>query len=227
MVDLKKELGSKYDDLLRCDFIKDIEDILSNEGLINIDFHDIKAVCKGEIIGAISAVIEDLDDELEINRISDKEPNGCLLNVTSSMNLRLQDIDIIISKIKKLGSDLSFIYGTYIDNNYDGKYKIQALLTYNDGIVAETNKDIEEPLNEDKLYSSYDEKELLYNAALYVIDNGATINNIQVKFGLGFNRTLNILNKLEELGIISQKVGTNPRNILISDKNKIKELIYR
>ena len=227
MIDLKAELGSKYDDLLRCDFIKDIEDILSNEGLINIDFHDIKAVCKGEIIGAISAVIEDLDDELEINRISDKEPNGCLLNVTSSMNLRLQDIDKIIGKIKKLGSDLSFIYGTYIDNNYDGKYKIQALLTYNDGIVAETNKNIEEPLNEDKLYSSYDEKELLYNAALYVIDNGATINNIQVKFGLGFNRTLNILNKLEELGIISQKVGTNPRNILISDKNKIKELIYR
>ncbi len=227
MIDLKEELGSKYDDLLKCDFIKDIEDILSNEGLINIDFHDIKAVCKGEIIGAISAVIEDLDDELKINRISDKEPNGCLLNVTSSMNLRLQDIDKIIGKIKKLGSDLSFIYGTYIDNNYDGKYKIQALLTYNDGIVAETNKDIEKPLNEDKLYSSYDEKELLYNAALYVINNGATINNIQVKFGLGFNRTLNILNKLEELGIISQKVGTNPRNILISDKNMIKELIYR
>ena len=227
MIDLKAELGSKYDDLLRCDFIKDIEDILSNEGLINIDFHDIKAVCKGEIIGAISAVIEDLDDELEINRISDKEPNGCLLNVTSSMNLRLQDIDKIIGKIKKLGSDLSFIYGTNIDNNYDGKYKIQALLTYNDGIVAETNKNIEEPLNENKLYSSYDEKELLYNAALYVINNGATISNIQVKFGLGFNRALNILNKLEELGIISQKVGTNPRNILISDKNKIKELIYR
>lgn len=227
MIDLKEELGSKYDDLLKCDFIKDIEDILSNEGLINIDFHDIKAVCKGEIIGSISAVIEDLDDELKINRISDKEPNGCLLNVTSSMNLRLQDIDIIIGKIKKLGSDLSFIYGTYIDNNYDGKYKIQALLTYNDGIVAETNKDRKEPLKEEKVYSSYDEKELLYNAALYVIDNGATINNIQVKFGLGFNRALNILNELEELGIISQKVGTNPRNILISDKNKIKELIYR
>lgn len=227
MIDLKEELGSKYDDLLRCDFIKDIEDILSNEGLINIDFHDIKAVCKGEIIGAISAVIEDLDDELKINRISDKKPNGCLLNVTSSMNLRLQDIDKIIGRIKKLGSDLSFIYGTNIDNNYDGKYKIQALLTYNDGIVTEANKDIGEPLNEDKLYSSYDEKELLYNAALYVIDNGATINNIQVKYGLGFNRALNILYKLEELGIISQKVGTNPRNILISDKNKIKELIYR
>ena len=133
-MDLKKELGLKYDDLVKCDFIKDIDEILSEDGLINIDLYDIKAVCNGEIIGTISTVIADPKEELKITRISDKEPNSCLLNVTSSMNMSIFDVDTIIKSLKKINPDLSIIYGTTINEAYDGKYKVQALLSYSEGL---------------------------------------------------------------------------------------------
>lgn len=225
MIDLKKEFGTKYDDLVKCDFLKDVIEILNNDGLINIDLHDIKAICNGEIVGAISTVIADPNDKLEINRISNKEPNSCIVNVVSSMNLSIHDVDIIINNVKRLGSDLSIIYGTTIDDKYDGKFKVQALFAYSDSI-AKAEKP-EEIVKEEKTYPSYsDEKELLYNIALFVIEEGPSLNGIQNQFGLGFNRAMNMMMKLENLGIVSQKSGTKPRTILINDKNVIKNKIF-
>ncbi|MDY5983742.1 MAG: DNA translocase FtsK [Anaeroplasma sp.] len=57
------------------------------------------------------------------------------------------------------------------------------------------------------------------------INNPITVNGIQNEFGLGFNRTTYILDRLEKLEIISIKLGTKPREILITDKVKIKRRI--
>ena len=70
-----------------------------------------------------------------------------------------------------------------------------------------------------------DELELLYNVAIYCVNNPIKVNSIQNEFGLGFNRTTYILERLEKLEIISIKLGTKPREILITDKDEIKRRI--
>ncbi len=50
------------------------------------------------------------------------------------------------------------------------------------------------------------EKNLMYDVSLYLIhENQASINLIQKKFNIGFNKALKLLNKLEELGIVNKK----------------------
>ena len=49
---------------------------------------------------------------------------------------------------------------------------------------------------------------------------------MQVEFGLGFNRCSNLVSKLEDLGIVSKRNGSNPRDILIKDMNEVKKRIY-
>ena len=132
MIDLRKELGKKYDDIEKCGFIKDLEDLIDVDALINIDLDDVKEITKGEIVGSISTITDDCNSKYEINRISDKTPTECLLNVGSSRYLKLSDIDLIIDNIRKLGTiDMNIILGTTINEEMKGKYKVQALFAYN------------------------------------------------------------------------------------------------
>ncbi|MCR4899066.1 MAG: hypothetical protein K5892_07605, partial [Acholeplasmatales bacterium] len=72
------------------------------------------------------------------------------------------------------------------------------------------------------------EEDLLYAIMKYCLEeNKISVNLIQNKFTLGFNRTLKLINKLEELKIISEKEKSNPRKILINDLNLIKKLIHK
>ncbi|HRF71029.1 MAG TPA: DNA translocase FtsK, partial [Candidatus Pelethenecus sp.] len=66
--------------------------------------------------------------------------------------------------------------------------------------------------------------ELLYNIALDCIESGmCSINSIQQKFSLGFNRASRIVAILEERGIVSPKNGTKGREILV-DSYRLKEM---
>lgn len=130
MNNLKDLIGPKYEDLVKCDFIKDLEDILSADSFINIDVEDIKNICEGEIVGSVSILTSDLSDEFVMNRISDKCASDCLLDITSNKDLTLQEIELIVSKIKKLGNaKTNVIIGTGIDKNMNSTYKIQALFS--------------------------------------------------------------------------------------------------
>ena len=53
MVDLKKELGKKYDEIVKLGFLKDLEEIVSNEGISSIELEDIKKVLSSDIVGTI------------------------------------------------------------------------------------------------------------------------------------------------------------------------------
>lgn len=59
-------------------------------------------------------------------------------------------------------------------------------------------------------------EELLYQIAEFCVDsNSCSINSIQNRFQLGFNRASRIVSMLEDRGIISPKNGTKSREILV------------
>ena len=80
-------------------------------------------------------------------------------------------------------------------------------------------------VHEQNMKTFRDEIKLLYNVTIYCVDNPIKVNGIQNKFWLGFNGTTYILDRLEKLEIISIKLGTKPREILITDKDEIKRRI--
>jgi S-DNA-T family DNA segregation ATPase FtsK/SpoIIIE len=55
------------------------------------------------------------------------------------------------------------------------------------------------------------------------LNNIVSINALQVEFGLGFNRCSNLVSKLEDLGIVSKRNGSKPRDILIKDMNEVRK----
>ncbi len=58
--------------------------------------------------------------------------------------------------------------------------------------------------------------ELFKDVAKYVVSEGkCSLNKITQSFGIGFNRATQIVNSLEQFGIVSGNVGTKPRSVLV------------
>lgn len=240
MINLKRELGSKYTDIEKTGVAKELEKIVNNDNLININIDDIKDITKGEIVGALSKKISNINTPLEITTIKDAIPTDCLLIIECSKTLGLGKLDIIISNIRKMGTNnMNINIGTVL--NDDMKDEIKVLIIFSHNEFQDDNTDImnkEIGINNEKLIKKHDDKnitsipikfsnenELLYIVASFIIDNDLSVNSIQQYFGLSFIRIFNILKTLEELGIISKYDNENQRKVLITDKEKIKELI--
>jgi len=126
-MNLKEEFNEKFlNDLVRCDFLKDVEEIISSNGGINIDLNDFKSFSDGEIIGSISQSFNNLDEEYIINKISDNLPTVCIFNISSSHPLRLDEEDILLQRLRGLYPNIEIIFGT--NPNKDVNIKVQALL---------------------------------------------------------------------------------------------------
>ncbi|MFW5888826.1 MAG: DNA translocase FtsK [Bacillota bacterium] len=58
--------------------------------------------------------------------------------------------------------------------------------------------------------------ELFKEVANYVVEEGkCSLNKITQEFAIGFNRATNIVNSLEKFGVVSENVGTKPREVLV------------
>jgi S-DNA-T family DNA segregation ATPase FtsK/SpoIIIE len=58
--------------------------------------------------------------------------------------------------------------------------------------------------------------ELFKEVATYVVEEGkCSLNKITQVFGIGFNRATQIVNTLEKFGIVSENIGTKPRQVLV------------
>lgn len=89
--------------------------------------------------------------------------------------------------------------------------EVDYILTHDD-----LNKVIE---RQNRIQTGQEESlDMLYDAAMFCVSNGTcSINSFQQRFQLGFNRAQRVVNKLEELGIVSKKTGsTTGREILVS-----------
>jgi len=213
-VNLEDYLNKRfYDDILKSNFLNDLNEMIKVQGAINIDVDDIKQISNSLLVGTLSKSFDDLNFILNINKINDYEPTDCIIKITCNENANIKEINYIIDKIRDLYPGINCIFAIAINPNLNNKYKIQALFTFH------------EDINNGK----YDnEEDLLYAIMKYCIEeNKISVNLIQNKFTLGFNRTSKLINKLEELKIISEKENSNPRKILINDLNLIKKLIYK
>jgi S-DNA-T family DNA segregation ATPase FtsK/SpoIIIE len=69
-----------------------------------------------------------------------------------------------------------------------------------------------------KVASSSDSDDLLTEVARYVVMMGkASINKISTEFNIGFNRAQKIVEMLEEMGIVSENVGSKARSVLVTE----------
>ena len=95
----------------------------------------------------------------------------------------------------------------YIRDNYSSEY----LFTHED-----LQNKVKEAYGANGKDNSED-MELLYNVALYVVERGScSINSIQTAFSLGFRRASNVVEILEDMGIVGASKGTTGREILVT-----------
>lgn len=64
-------------------------------------------------------------------------------------------------------------------------------------------------------------------AKLVVEKQDARSSIIQLKFMIGYNRTGRILDQLEEVGIVSERKGIYPRDVLIDDMQTLNILFEK
>lgn len=111
---------------------------------------------------------------------------------------RLQGSYISTREIKEVVS--------YIEDNYTSEYLFdteELSKRVQSGILGE------EDASADDLFDSI---------ARYIVSTqNASINNIQKKFGCGFNRVQSIVQKLEELGVVGANVGSRARTVLMQE----------
>ena len=69
--------------------------------------------------------------------------------------------------------------------------------------------------------------DLFEEVARYVVENQvASINQIQRQFKIGFNRAQKLFDMLAESGIVSESLGSKPREILVSER-ELEEMLQR
>ena len=127
---LKEELSPQfYDDLVKYGFIQDAAEMIYSPALINIDITDLKKFEKGKIVGTISQVFTNLEEDYKLNIVENEEPNACLMQISSNESLRLVDVDTLIDKLRtKFASLDNIIFGSSINDISNGHYKVRALL---------------------------------------------------------------------------------------------------
>ncbi|WP_073148757.1 DNA translocase FtsK [Paramaledivibacter caminithermalis] len=85
-------------------------------------------------------------------------------------------------------------------------------------------EDIIEKITETQNSKEEEVDELLSDAIDLVIDTQqASISMLQRKFRIGYNRAARIIDEMESRGIVSENLGSKPRNVLIS-KEEFKEI---
>lgn len=218
-----------YDDIVKCNFLKSFYTIISLPSIISICMDELVNVSNDDIVGAISQKMNNLYEEFKPTIISDIKPNKCLLYIASEIDrLNLSDIDVIIDRIRKQYGNIELIFGCGIHSRFSQEIEVHALLLYESEEIKKKNlenkeKDIiEKPVT--KRWKS--EKDLAYDIAIYCKNNPITINDIRNEYGLPFSLIRSIIERLERLQIISIKIGTRPRTMLITDDEEIKYRIY-
>ena len=71
---------------------------------------------------------------------------------------------------------------------------------------------------DDQYYCEYCYDDMFVTISRYIVQTqNASINRIQSKFKCGFNRAQAIVEKLAELGVVSENMGSRARNVLMDD----------
>jgi cell division protein FtsZ len=126
-----------------------ITDLMVKEGLINLDFADVRAVMRGmgkAMMGTGEASGEDrarhaaeaaianplLDD------VSMHGARGLLISITGGPDLNLYEVDEAASRIREeVDADANIILGATFDNNLDGRIRVSVVATGTDATMVQ------------------------------------------------------------------------------------------
>lgn len=79
-----------------------------------------------------------------------------------------------------------------------------------------TTEDLQEKITEDGINDGINDEYFQIIARFVVENQNASINRIQKTFGIGFNRAQAIIQGLEELGIVSENLGSRARTVQVN-----------
>ncbi len=136
-----------------------------------------------------------------------------LYQATGAGRVRVQGAFVSSAEIKRV---TKFI----IDNNGEAEFDPEVMRQL-DVETDKINKTSKKATAEDSDSGSYVDSseadfEYICKAMEYVFESGVTTtNNIQRRLRIGFNRAADIVDALENLGFISRRNGSKPRDILI------------
>jgi cell division protein FtsZ len=126
-----------------------ITDLMVKEGLINLDFADVRAVMRGmgkAMMGTGEAEGEDrarhaaeaaianplLDD------VSMQGARGLLISITGGKDMTLYEVDEAASRIREeVDSDANIILGATFDENLQGKIRVSVVATGTDALMVQ------------------------------------------------------------------------------------------
>ncbi len=121
--------------------VKAIVDLITSNGLVNLDFNDIKAILEGSgrtMIGSAEASGEDRAEKVVQNAVvnpllADVSLNGAkkaLINITGGDDMTLYEVNTIINYIKKELSEDAFInFGTVYDTSIGDTIRVSIVAT--------------------------------------------------------------------------------------------------
>lgn len=138
--DLPLNAAFKIADELLVDAVKGITELVTEKGLVNLDFADVKSVMKNgdtAMIGIGESDSDNKDNEAVEKAVSnpllDLEINGAksaLINVIGDENMTIKEARNVMDSIaKKLDSKARIIWGARIDENMEGKLKVLLIAT--------------------------------------------------------------------------------------------------
>ena len=121
--------------------VQGISDLITTSGVINLDFADVRAVMKGRGVAlmgigeargegaAVKAMKSAIDSKL-LEENSIKGAKGALINITSSKNTALNEIEDAIALIESEAHDeADIIWGTVFNDEMEDQVKITVIAT--------------------------------------------------------------------------------------------------
>ncbi|AKA49079.1 cell division protein FtsZ [uncultured archaeon] len=148
--DLPLEKAFKYADEIIVKAIVGLTDLVTNPGLINLDFNDLKTIMQNSGVAMIGIGVSKEGEETRIIDAVDKAVNspflqmdmstatGVIVNVKGGRDLQLQEANNAAEEVqKRVGKNTKIIWGANIDDSYEGQVEILIVAT---GLASEYNK---------------------------------------------------------------------------------------
>lgn len=140
--DLPLEKAFKYADEIIVKAIVGITDLVTNPGLINLDFNDLRTIMENSGVAMIGIGVSKESEDTRIIDAVDKAMNspflqmsmetasGVIVNVKGGRDLQLQEANNAAEEVqKRVGKDTKIIWGANLDPDYDGQVEILIVAT--------------------------------------------------------------------------------------------------